>query len=191
MILFDLDETLVRTVKKDSFDERDLVYSEDYPAFDVKVGGDTYDVYLRPDAWRLKFRNIPFTIFSAGDKQYVRAIAKKLSRISHLNVRGWLSRLDMSHIGPSTPLTEEPVVLIDDRYIYDPVVRHKLGRFPNALFLRINAFDSNKEGEIEINRSPLSKPLYWCIDQALEYLGVDQDVFPKQPLAILSKPASY
>ena len=89
MFFFDLDETLVRTVKRDSFNGRNFVSSDEDPAFDVSVGNEVYDVFLRPDAWLLKFANVPFIIFSAGDRDYVRAIAWKLSRRSQLNVRGW------------------------------------------------------------------------------------------------------
>jgi hypothetical protein len=189
MIFIDLDETLVRTVKKDAFDDRNFVFSDEDPAFDVTIGDDVYEVFLRPDIWRLQFSNLPFTIFSAGDRNYVKTIAWALSREARLNVQGWLSRQDMSHIGPSTPLTTKPSVLIDERDITDPIVRHKIDRLPGALFIRADAFDANENGELELIESPLSKNLHRCIKEALTYLNIRIDKFSREKLKILSRPA--
>ena len=188
MIFIDLDETLVRTVRKDAFDDRNFVFSGEDPAFDVTISNDVYEVFLRPDIWRLQFSNLPFTIFSAGDRNYVKTIAWKLSREARLNIKGWLSRRDMSHIGPSTPLTTEPSVLIDERHITDPIVRYKLERLPGALFLRVDTFDATRDGKLEIISSPFSKPLHRCINEALAFLNIENERFVREKLLLLTRP---
>ena len=94
----------------------------------------------------------------------------------------------MSHIGPSTPLTTEPSVLIDERDITDPIVRHKLDRLPGALFLRADAFDANEDGKLELIESPLSKNLHRCINEALAYLSIERDRFAREKLTLLTRP---
>lgn len=190
MLFIDLDETLVRTRRQDSRDSRDDLSSDEDPDFQVRVGGGTYDVFVRPDIYRLWWSNIPFVIFSAGDRDYVKAIARGLRDKTKLNVRGWLHRYNMADVGPSWPLTDDDAVLIDERHYTDPIVRYKLARLPEGVHLRIDPWDKGKDGKLELNRVPTSKPLRWVLQAVREILDIKTRP-PRMQKASLAQPFNW
>jgi len=188
MLFIDLDETLVRTRLLGSLSRRNDVVADKKADFLVRVGGGIYDVYVRPDIYRLWWSNLPFVVFSAGDRDYVRAIVRKLRDKSKLNIRGWLHRYDMADVGPSDPLTEDDAVLIDERHHSDPIVRYKLARLPNGVHLRIDPWDANElTRRLELRRAPTSMELRRIIKMSREILGIKETRVSKMLKADLSK----
>ena len=188
MLFIDLDETLVRTVLRGSSRPRDQVVTDLEPDFSVRLSGATYDVYLRPDLYYLWWAKTPFVLFSAGDRQYVHRIARKLRDDVKLNIRGWLYRYNMSDVGPSYPITEEESILIDERHYTDPIVRYKLERLPNSYHLRVDPWDTDERTkELGIYRAPLSRPFRLVLEKAHTMLGLDQQV-PRMIKAVLRLP---
>jgi hypothetical protein len=192
MLFIDLDETLVRTVRRHSNDPHDHVIHDDPPDYELRVGGAVYDVYLRPDIYHLWWSHLPFVLFSAGNRQYVKAMAYLLRNRARLNVRGWLSRYQMSDVGPAIPLTEQDAVLIDERHYTDPVVRYKLGRLPNAVHVRVDPWDADKQTrELKTRRVSMSKPLFLVILQVRQILDVKAQQISHMKRAVLTKEAFH
>ena len=193
MLFIDLDETLVRTVRRNSNDPHDHVRHTEPPPYSIKLGGQTYDVYLRPDLYHLWYSQIPFIIFSAGEREYVRQMAILIRDRVKLNIRGFLDRSEMSNRGPKTPLTDEEVVLIDERFYADPVVHYKMGRFPNGLHIRIDPWDADeKTRELKLQRVRSSKPLRLVLEQVRRIFGLEQLQFQGRSTvkrAVLQRPA--
>jgi hypothetical protein len=192
MLFIDLDETLVRTVRRHSNDPHDHVIHDAPPDYEVRVGGAVYDVYLRPDLYHLWWSHLPFILFSAGGRDYVKKMAYLLRDEVRLNIRGWLSRYQMSDVGPSIPLTERTAVLVDERHFTDPVVRYKMGRLPNAVHVRIDPWDLNEETRMLVTRrTAMSKPLFFVILQIRQLLNIKPQQISRMKRAVLTKEAFH
>lgn len=172
MLFIDLDETLIRSRDFSSVEAEDLFVTDLEPV-PLSLPGFEGEFFIRPDLEVLRIGFVPFVIFSAGSRDYVREIATYLRDEEGLNIRGWLSRNHLADKSPQTPVTTEPSVLIEDRPEFDPIAAYKMARLPNAILLQVHKFGWREStNTLDLQHTYLSNRFRPTIQDAMSILGL-------------------
>lgn len=172
MLFIDLDETLIRSRDFSSLEPEDLFVTDLEPV-PLSLPGFEGEFYIRPDLEILRVTFVPFVIFSAGSREYVKTIANYLRDNEGLNIRGWLSRNHLADKSPDYPVTTQPSVLIEDRPSFDPIAAYKMARLPNGLLIQTHKFGWREStNTLEIQHTHLSNRFFVVVKEAMRLLGL-------------------